>query len=99
MGFRRGNDWRSQPRDANGQFKERAHVFAPRSEILRLRLTKSERQFIERAADQAGMSMTAFVVIAIRSISPLAHRKERAVVCAHQKRLVRRLRSSVGRHF
>lgn len=99
MGFRRGNDWRSQPRGADGQFKERAHVFAPRSEILRLRLTKSERQIIELAADQAGMSMTAFVVNAVRSIIPVAHPRNRAVVGVHQKRLVRRLRSSVGRHF
>ena len=90
---RRGNDWRSQPRGADGQFKERAHIYAPRSEVIRIRVTRAERQLIETAAERADMSMTAYLVQAARRMVPHGStpQQQEPPLSRHQKQLAKRL--------
>lgn len=65
----RGNDWRSQPRDRNtGRWLKR-HPEESRTETIKIRLTPSERAQIERAADQAGQSMTSWLLAAAAAYS------------------------------
>lgn len=58
------NDWQSQPRDSKtGRWERRGKY--PRSESLRLRLTRRERRLLELAAMAEGMTMTEWVLRAI----------------------------------
>ncbi len=65
--LRRGNDWKSQPRDREtGRWMPRKSL---RREILHLRLTRSERRMIEDAADRRGITLTELVVRAVEKFA------------------------------
>ena len=69
MGSTARNDWQSQPRDrATGRFLPRQRQ-ETRSETIRLRVTPSERAQIERAANQAGQTLTSWLVAAAAAYS------------------------------
>lgn len=64
---RRGNDWKTQPRDkSTGQFQARRRD-QPRRESIKIRLTASERRQIEAAADREGVSLTRWLVEAAKA--------------------------------
>ena len=58
----RDNDWQSQPRERlTGRFAARQRG-RPRDQIIKLRLTAAERRQIEAAADQAGLTLTRYLI-------------------------------------